>query len=128
MGPVVGDSFTGWYEAPLGLGRTEFQLTVETAEGPGRWTGRGRDLSTISLTGGRRPEEREFTVSGRWEGQAIEWTKDFRDGSHTGIRYSGRLEVDEEGAVTVEGDYTFNFTKLWMSMQIKENFRMTLDK
>ena len=129
MSLEVGAQFSGWFEAPLGLGRTEFVLTVETVEEEGegkkRWVGRGRDLTTLTTLGSRRQEEKEFTVEGTEEGVDITFTKEFCDGSHSGIVYRGKLD-DVEGDVTVRGKYSFRFSKLWISMQITENFQMTL--
>ena len=130
MSLVVGAKFSGWFEAPLGLGRTEFVLTVEGVEeeeGKKKWVGRGRDLTTLTTLGSRRQEEKEFTVEGTEEGDNITFTKEFCDGSHSGIIYRGKLD-NVEGDVTVRGSYSFRFSKLWISMQITENFQMTLDQ
>ena len=130
MSLVVGAQFSGWFEAPLGLGRIEFVLAVERVEeeeGKKKWVGRGRDLTTLTTLGSRRQEEKEFTVEGTEEGVNITFTKEFCDGSHSGIVYRGKLD-NVEGDVTVRGSYSFRFSKLWISMQITENFQMTLDQ
>ena len=124
----VGDKFSGWYEAPMSLGKTEFLLEVEKVEEgeDGHWVGRGKDLTTLSNLGKRLNQEREFTVcEGRLTDGEITFTKNFCDGSHTGIRYSGQVK-EEDGEVIVEGEYTTQFSKLFVKMEIKENFSMTL--
>ena len=135
----VGDQISGWYEAPMSLGRTEFLLEVEKVEEVQEvkeeeereemqgyaWTGRGKDLTTLSNLGKRLNQEREFTCEGRLTEAGLTFTKNFCDGSHTGIRYSG-LVNEEDGEVIVGGEYTTQFAKLFIKMEIKENFSMTL--
>ena len=124
----AGDKFSGWYEAPMSLGKTEFLLEVEKVEEVeegGQWVGRGKDLTTLSNLGKRLNQEREFTCEGRLTEAGITFTKNFCDGSHTGIRYSGRVK-EEDGEVIVRGEYTTQFAKLFIKMEIKENFSMTL--
>ena len=122
----VGDKFSGWYEAPMSLGKTEFLLEVEKVEEEGgEWVGRGKDLTTLSNLGKRLNEEREFTCEGRLTDDGLTFTKNFCDGSHTGIRYRGRV-TEEDGEVIVGGEYTTQFAKLFIKMEIKESFSMTL--
>ena len=124
----AGDKFSGWYEAPMSLGRTEFLLEVEKVEEVEEgeeWVGRGKDLTTLSNLGKRLNQEREFTCEGRLTDDRLTFTKNFCDGSHTGIRYNGRVK-EEDGGVIVGGEYTTQFAKLFIKMEIKENFRMTL--
>ena len=110
----------------MSLGKTEFSLEVEKVEeGEGEWVGKGKDLTTLSNLGQRLNQEREFTCEGRLADDEITFTKNFCDGSHTGIKYRGRLE-EEDGDVTANGEYTTQFSKLFIKMEIKENFRMTL--
>ena len=119
--------FQGWYEAPLGLGRTEFLLLVERVEQDGSWVGRGSDLSTLTMVGTRRQEERHFTVEGRVQGSVVEFTKAVSDGSHCGIQYRGEVQ-EEDGEVRVRGEYHTTFARLLIKMQINERFEMTRDK
>ena len=121
----VGDKFSGWYEAPMSLGKTEFSLEVEKVEEGGEWVGRGKDLTTLSNLGKRLDQARDFTCKGRLTDDEITFTKNFCDGSHTGIRYRGQLK-EEDGDVIVGGEYTTQFSKLFIKMEIKENFSMTL--
>ena len=122
----VGDQFSGWYEAPLSLGKTEFLLEVKKVEEEmGEWEGRGKDLTSLSNLGQRLNQEREFTCEGRQAEDEITFTKNFCDGSHTGIRYKGRLK-EGEGNVTFAGEYSTQFSKLFIKMEIKESFSMTL--
>ena len=139
----VGDQFSGWYEAPMSLGRTEFLLEVEKVEEEVQevqkveeeeeseemegyaWTGRGKDLTTLSNLGQRLNQEREFTCDGLIKDREITFTKNFCDGSHTGIKYKGVLKR-EEGSVVVEGEYKTQFSKLFIKMDIQEKFSMTL--
>ena len=123
----AGDKFSGWYEAPMSLGKTEFLLEVEKVEEveEGEWVGRGKDLTTLSNLGKRLNQEREFTCEGRLTEAGITFTKNFCDGSHTGIRYIGRVK-EEDGEVIVGGEYTTQFAKLFIKMEIKEKFSMTL--
>ena len=122
----VGHKFAGWYEAPMSLGKTEFLLEVEKVEeGEGEWVGRGKDFTTLSNLGKRLNQEREFTCEGRLIDDEITFTKNFCDGSHTGIRYRGRLK-EQDGDVIADGEYTTQFSKLFIKMEIKEHFRMTL--
>ena len=122
----VGDKFSGWYEAPMSLGKTEFLLEVEKVEEEGgEWEGRGKDLTTLSNLGKRLNEEREFTCEGRLTDDGLTFTKNFCDGSHTGLRYRGWVKA-EDGEVIVGGEYTTQFAKLFIKMEIKENFSMTL--
>merc|ERR1719336_1103123 len=104
----------------MSLGKTEFLLEVEKVDKEGvEWEGRGKDLTSLSKLGKRLNQEREFTCEGRLtdDGQ-ITFTKDFCDGSHTGIRYCG-LVKDEDGEVLVGGEYTAQFAKLFIKMEIK---------
>ena len=139
----VGDQFSGWYEAPMSLGKTEFLLEVEkvgevqeaekvekveeeSEEMEGyAWTGRGKDLTTLSNLGQRLNQEREFTCDGLIKDREITFTKNFCDGSHTGIKYKGVLK-EEEGSVVVEGEYKTQFSKLFIKMDIQEKFSMTI--
>ena len=134
----VGDQISGWYEAPMSLGRTEFLLEVEKVEEVQEvkeeeereemqgyaWTGRGKDLTTLSNLGKRLNQEREFTCDGLIKDREITFTKNFCDGSHTGIKYKGVLK-EEEGSVVVEGEYKTQFSKLFIKMDIQEKFSMT---
>ena len=133
----VGDQFSGWYEAPMSLGRTEFLLEVEEVqevedvekveeEEEYAWTGRGKDLTTLSNLGQRLNQEREFTCDGLIKDREITFTKNFCDGSHTGIKYKGVLK-EEEGSVVVEGEYKTQFSKLFIKMDIQEKFSMTFN-
>ena len=135
----VGDQFSGWYEAPMSLGRTEFLLEVEKVEEVQEvkeeeereemqgyaWTGRGKDLTTLSNLGQRLNQEREFTCDGLIKDREITFTKNFCDGSHTGIKYKGVL-TEEEGSVVVEGEYKTQFSKLFIKMDIQEKFSMSI--
>ena len=135
----VGDQISGWYEAPMSLGRTEFLLEVEKVEEVQEvkeeeereemqgyaWTGRGKDLTTLSNLGQRLNQEREFTCDGLIKDREITFTKNFCDGSHTGIKYKGVLKR-EEGSVVVEGEYKTQFSKLFIKMDIQEKFSMTI--
>ena len=132
----VGGQISGWYEAPMSLGRTEFLLEVEKVqeveeeenseeEGRCAWTGRGKDLTTLSNLGQRLNQEREFTCDGLIKDREITFTKNFCDGSHTGIKYKGVLK-EEEGSVVVEGEYKTQFSKLFIKMDIQEKFSMTI--
>ena len=126
---IEGNKFSGWYEAPMSLGKTEFLLEVEKVDKEGvvvEWVGRGKDLTSLSNMGKRLNQEREFTCEGRLTDDCeITFTKNFCDGSHTGIRYSGLVKEDE-GEVIVAGQYTAQFAKLFVKMEIKEKFSMTL--
>jgi len=123
----AGEQFQGWYEAPLGLGRTHFLLLVERVEQDGSWAGSGRDLTTLTMVGTRRQEERHFTVEGILQGKVVEFTKTLSDGSHSGIQYRGEV-LEEDGEVRVQGEYQTTFSRLMIKMQIKEKFEMTRDK
>merc|ERR1711953_1080304 len=105
----AGTKFSGWYEAPVGSGRTEFTATVETfEESTGAWTARGTD------------SQGEFTLQGKVEGSEVSFVKDFTAaGGYKNIKYSGRIENDE-----VKGDYNFQYKALFINLHINEDFYM----
>ena len=116
----------------MSLGRTEFLLEVEKVEEEESeeiegyaWTGRGKDLTTLSNLGQRLNQEREFTCDGLIKDREITFTKNFCDSSHTGIKYKGVLK-EEGGSVVVEGEYKTQFSKLFIKMDIQEKFSMTI--
>merc|ERR1712154_24619 len=112
VGAVIisaGTRFSGWYEAPVGSGRTEFTATVETfEESTGAWTARGKD------------SQGDFTLQGKVEGSKVSFVKDFTAaGGYKNIKYSGRIENDE-----VKGDYNFHYKALFINLLINEDFYM----
>ena len=104
-----GTSFSGWYDAPLGFGRTEFTATVQTfEESTGAWAATGTD------------KQGDFTLKGKVEGEEVSFVKDFTaaDG-YKDIKYKGNIENDE-----VSGAYNFFYKALFISLPINENFYM----
>ena len=122
---VEGPRFAGWYEAPRNLGRTDFVLEVEMRE-EGRWRGRGRDLTSLTLLGTRSQEQKEFLVEGKEEEQEVTFIKNF-PGDLGGISYKGKVE-QMDGKISVRGQYSYKFTKLWIPINIVEDFEMSLDQ
>ena len=104
-----GTAFSGWYDAPLGFGRTQFTATVETyEESTGAWTARGTD------------KQGDFTLKGKVEGSEVNFVKDFTAASgYKDIKYKGTVENDE-----VKGTYNFFYKALFINLPINENFYM----
>ena len=104
-----GTQFSGWYDAPLGFGRTDFTATVETyQETTGQFTASGTD------------KQGDFTLKGTVTGDDVRFVKDFTasDG-YKDIKYSGSVEGEE-----VKGTYKFQYNALFISLPINENFYM----
>ena len=104
-----GTEFSGWYDAPLGFGRTEFTARVETfEERTGAWTARGTD------------SQGDFTLKGKVEGSEVSFVKDFTAAEgYKDIKYKGTVENDE-----VKGAYNFFYKALFINLPINENFYM----
>ena len=105
-----GAQFAGWYDAPFPFGRTEFLLTVGAVAGE-EWTGSGED------------KQGAFSVKGKLlEDGLVTFVKDYLDGSHTGVEYSGQADT---AAGTLQGEYKFKYRKVFISLDICEKFSMT---
>ena len=101
--------FTGWYDAPLGFGRTDFTATVETfVDTTGEFSASGQD------------KQGDFTLQGTITGAEVRFVKDFTasDG-YKDIKYEGRVSGEE-----VRGTYKFQYTALFVNIPIHENFYM----
>merc|ERR1712241_1408061 len=109
----AGTRFSGWYEAPVGSGRTEFTATVETfEESTGAWTARGTD------------KQGDFTLKGKVEGSEVSFVKDFTEADgYKNIKYTGTVDNDE-----VRGAYKFFYKALFINLPINENFYMKVTK
>ena len=103
----AGADFVGWYEAPFPFGKTEFTLKIVTVDQDGSFTGTGSD------------KQGEFTVAGTLASDDVVFEKEYKDGSHKGIKYVGRVERN-----CVAGDYRFNYRKMFINMDICEKFWM----
>ena len=101
--------FSGWYEAPFPFGKTDFTLTIENCADTGDFSGVGRD------------KQGEFTVRGQVSGTRVTFVKDYKDGSHTNIKYDGVMETDH-----IEGQYSFLFKSFVINMNVQEKFYMKL--
>jgi len=99
----------GWYAAPFPFGKTEFQLRVLSVDEDGSFTGAGSD------------KQGDFTVQGFVTGDYVEFVKDYLDGSHIGIKYKGKVEGDY-----VNGEYKFNYKKMFINLDIVEKFCMEI--
>ena len=54
-------------------------------------------------------------------GDEVEFVKDYADGSHTGIKYKGKVEGG-----CISGEFRFNFKKMFINMDICEKFWMEI--
>ena len=103
-----GKKLTGYYDAPFPFGRTEFSLEIELySDQDQSFSGIGRD------------KQGEFKVQGKLSGDKVEFMKNYVDGSHTNIKYEGKMEDDQ-----VTGYYTFCYKTFLVTMNIKEKFQM----
>ena len=103
----AGAEFVGWYEAPFPFGKTEFTLKIVTVDQDASFTGTGTD------------KQGEFNVRGTLVSDDVVFVKDYKDGSHTGVKYVGRVE-----GRCVAGEYRFNYRKMFINMDICEKFWM----
>ena len=55
------------------------------------------------------------------EGNKVSFVKDYKDGSHTNIKYDGVMETDH-----IEGQYSFLFKSFVINMNVQEKFYMKL--
>jgi len=101
--------FVGWYEAPFPFGRTEFELKINNVDKDGTFTGTGSD------------KQGHFSIHGTVTGDGVEFVKDYKDGSHTGIKYEGKVEGN-----CVKGEYKFNYKKMFINLDICEKFWMEI--
>lgn len=108
---ACGTSWEGWYAAPSPFGRTEFTVDIEEDDEEGNFTGEGVD------------KQGEFRIKGNMSGGNVKFTKDYKDGSHTGVVFEG---VMEDGMV--KGKYRFLYKKAFISMNICEEFQMKIVK
>ena len=60
-------------------------------------------------------------VKGKVEGDKVSFVKDYKDGSHTNIKYDGVMETDH-----IEGQYFFLFKSFVINMNVQEKFYMKL--
>ena len=60
-----------------------------------------------------------FIVKGTLESDDVMFVKEYRDGSHTGIKYVGRVEGN-----CVVGEYRFNYRNMFINIYICEKFWM----
>jgi len=113
MNPIFlcSTSWEGWYAAPSPFGRTEFTVDIDSADEDGNFSGEGRD------------KQGEFRIKGKVVDGNVKFTKDYKDGSHTGVVFEGVLE---DGVV--KGKYKFLFKKAFISMNICEEFSMKIVK
>merc|ERR1712051_700467 len=104
-----GTKYTGWYDAPLGFGRTEFTATIETyQERTGEFSATGSD------------KQGDFTLKGKMQGAQVDFVKDFTEaGGYKDIKYKGNIENDE-----IKGTYNFFYRALFINLPINENFYM----
>jgi len=108
---TAGAEFVGWFEAPFPFGKTEFQLKITSVNPADR-----------SFTGTGNDKQGNFTVGGTlFSDDEVEFVKDYVDGSHTGVKYKGRVE-----GKCIAGEYKFNYKKMFINMDICENFWMEL--
>merc|ERR1712150_87960 len=104
-----GTQVTGWYDAPAGFGRTEFQATIDSFQ-----------ASTGDFTATGTDKQGDFTLKGKVEGNEVNFVKDFTDaGGYKDIKYQGTVDGDE-----VNGTYKFFYKALFISLPIHENFYM----
>ena len=104
--------FAGWYDAPFPFGRTQFQLKITSIHEDWRFTGSGTD------------KQGEFTVQGRLVCDDVEFVKDYTDGSYSDIKFKGKVDGQ-----CVSGDYRFTYKRMFINMNICENFWMrVIDK
>ena len=90
-------------------GKTEFQLKIVTVDQNGGFTGSGTD------------KQGDFTIEGTLVGDDVEFVKDYKDESHTGVKYKGKVEGN-----CVNGEYKFNYKKMFINMDICEKFWMEI--
>ena len=93
--------------SPFPFGKTEFTLKIVTVNQDGSSTGTGAD------------KQGEFNVKGTLVSDDVVFVKDYKDGSHTGVKYVGRVE-----GRCVAGEYRFNYRKMFINMDICEKFWM----
>ena len=60
-------------------------------------------------------------VKGKVEGDKVSFVKDYKDESHTNIKYDGVMETDH-----IEGQYFFLFKSFVINMNVQEKFYMKL--
>lgn len=104
---IPGSELTGWYDAPLGFGRTDFTATVVSY-----------DDQTGDFNASGTDSQGDFTLKGKVEGDEVSIVKDYvaSDG-YKNIKYRGTVENDE-----VKGTYKFRYKALFIDIPIHENF------
>ena len=107
-----GSKYSGWFDAPFPFGKTEFNVEIyDFNEIDGIFTGRGSD------------RQGDFKISGKIENMNITFVKDYIDGSHTNIQYSGTILI-ESNTASVSGSYSFTYKTFLVNMNINEKFYM----
>jgi len=102
-----GAKFCGWFDAPFPIGKTDFHLDITSVDDNGYFIGLGSD------------KQGNFHVKGSLVGTEVNFVKNYEDGSHTGIQYSGKIEGN-----IVLGEYTYCFRKYFLKMDVCEKFWM----
>ena len=76
-------------------------MKIVTVDQDGSFIGTGTD------------KQGAFVVKGILVSDDVMFVKEYRDGSHTGIKYVGRVEGN-----CVAGEYRFNYRKMFINMDI----------